>query len=50
MLVISRSEGDAGEETEHGTAWIKAGQRFAVGGSFGRGSEITGLVDSFRAA
>ncbi len=48
-LVISRSEGDSGVETEHGTAWIKEGQRFVFRGRFGRGSEINGLVDAFRA-
>lgn len=48
-LVVSRSEGDFGEETEHGTAWIKRGLKFVLGSNFGRGSEIKDLVDSFRA-
>ena len=47
LLLVSRSRAHRGGELDHGTIWVKAGDRFTRVESFGDGSEIAELVDQF---
>ena len=48
ILVVSRSEGTVSNETESGTVWQRTDDGFVPKDSFGQGSEIVGLVESFQ--
>jgi hypothetical protein len=46
-LIISRNEGVVSKETESGTVWKRTENGFVRKDSFGKGSEIDELVQSY---
>ena len=50
ILIVSRNEGSVSNETESGTVWQRTEDGFDCKDSFGQGSEIDVLVETYNAA